>query len=78
MKDDIQQRAVNFQSTVVFDESQFAEPIHEKADSRASGAHDLSQRFLADLGNHGFRFGFLAEVGHQQKYPRQPLFAGVE
>src|SRR5581483_11739597 len=78
MEDHIQQRPVNVKSAVVVDEAQLAELVHEKADSRARGANDLSQCFLANLGNHRLRFAFLPVVGEQEQNPRQPLFTGIE
>jgi hypothetical protein len=74
----IQKRTVNAQLTVVLDESQFAEAIHEEADSGAGGANHLCQGFLADFGNHGLWSPVFAELGEQQQGACQALFAGVE
>jgi hypothetical protein len=43
VKDNIQQRTVDAQFAVVFDESQFAESIHEEADPGPGGANHLRQ-----------------------------------
>jgi hypothetical protein len=64
----VEQQTVDLQSAVVMDETQFPEPVHEKADSRASGVNHLGQRLLTDLGNHGFRNTLLAKM-RQQKDP---------
>ena len=69
---------MDFQTSVVVDEAELAESVHEKADSRASGANDASQGFLADLWNDRLGCAFLPEVRQQQKHPCQPLLAGVE
>jgi hypothetical protein len=50
----IEQRAVDLQPAVVVNKTQFPEAVHEKANSRASGANHLGQRLLADFGDHGF------------------------
>ena len=37
----IEQRAMDFQPAIVVNKAQLPEPVHEKADSRAGGAHHL-------------------------------------
>ena len=78
VKDDVEQRTVNFQPTVVFNESQLSEPIHKEVNSRSGGTHHFRQRFLAYLRNYVLRSPFLAKAGQQQKGPRQPLLNGVK
>ena len=78
VQDHIQQRAVDAQTAVVFDEAELAEFVHEKAHPRAGSADHLGQGFLADLGNHRLRFPLLPEVGQQQKKARQAFFARIE
>ena len=78
MQNDIEQRTVNLQATVVLDETQLPEPVHGKANSRSGGANDFRQCLLADLCNHRLWFAFFAEIGQQQKHPRQPLLTGIE
>ena len=63
---------------VIADKAQFAEFVHEKADPRPRGSHNLGQCLLADLRDDGFRVAFFAKIRKQQEDPRQPLFAGVE
>src|ERR1700733_15806439 len=69
---------MNLKPTVVVNETQFAEPVHEKADPRARGTYDLGQRLLAHLGNYQLGRTLLAKVGQQEQYPRQALLAGIE
>ena len=38
VQNDMEQRAVNLQPTVVVDKSQFSEPVHEETNPRAGGA----------------------------------------
>ncbi len=66
---------MHVQLTVIVDETQFAEFIHEETDTGARGADHLGERFLTDLRNDRLRFTFLPKVGQQQERPRQPLLA---
>jgi hypothetical protein len=45
----IQQGIMDFQFSVVFDKTQFAEFVHEKAHPRSGGADHLRQRFLTEV-----------------------------
>jgi hypothetical protein len=56
---------MDLQPTVVVNETKFPKSVHEKADSRTSGTNYLGQGLLADLGDHGFRNTFLAEMTEQ-------------
>jgi len=47
----VEQRAVDLQTAVVVNETQFPKPVHEKADSRTSRAYHLGQGLLTDFGN---------------------------
>lgn len=66
---------MNLKPTIVVNEAQFAEPVHEKVDPRARGAYDLSQRLLAHLRNHQLGRALLAKVSQQEQHPRQALLA---
>ena len=66
---------MNLKPTVVVNESQFAKPVHEKANLRPRGTYDLSQRLLAHLRNHRVGRALLAKVGQQEQHPRQSLLA---
>src|SRR4029077_15090155 len=48
VQDDVQQRAVDFDTAVVFDEAQFAELVHEEIHPRSRGADHLRKGLLAD------------------------------
>src|SRR5438105_4379684 len=61
VKNHVQQRAVDLDRTVVFDEAHLAKAVHEEADTRSGRSHHLCQRFLADLRNHDFRLVGFAE-----------------
>src|SRR5690349_11170854 len=61
----IEQRAVDLQTAVVVDESQFPEPVHEEANPRAGGPNHLGQGLLTYFGNHALGHAFLAEMGEQ-------------
>ena len=65
MENYIEQRAVDLQTAVVVDESQFPEPVHEEADPRAGGPNHLGQGLLTYSGNHALGYTFLAEMGEQ-------------
>ena len=65
---------MNSDSAVVFDKSEFAKSIHEKAHARAGSADHLRQSFMRNPGNVLFGLSRLAEFSHQQQNPRQPLF----
>ena len=75
LQKNVEQRVVNSNLAVVFDEAQFPKAIHEKTHPGSGCADHLSQDFLADLRNHSFGFAFLAELGEQQQNSSQPLFA---
>jgi hypothetical protein len=78
VENDIEQRTVHLETTVVVDESQLPEAVHEEADSGARRADHLREGFLTDLRDYGFRNAFLAEMSQQQQNARKSLFAGVE
>ena len=64
MKDDREERTVNLKSTVVVDESQLPEFVHEGIDSGASCAHHLGQNFLADFRDlSSLAYAVFAEAG---------------
>ena len=45
---------MNPKVSVVADEAELSELVHEKADSRSGGADELSQCLLAHIGDRGF------------------------
>ena len=79
MKDNTDKRTMNVHATiVVVNETKVAKAIKEKADSRAGCANHLGEGFLTHLRDERHGFGFLAEVGHQQKKASEAFLAGVE
>jgi len=71
VKNNIQQRAVDLQSTFytasIMNETQFPEPVHEKTHSRSGGSNHIGQGFLAYLGNHGLRHSLFSKMGEQER-----------
>ena len=78
MEDDIEEGAVHVDATVVLQEAQLPELIHEETYAGPCGANHFGQHFLTDLRNDRLRLAFLPEMGHEQQHPRQPLLAGIE
>jgi hypothetical protein len=72
------QGIMDFQLSVVFDEPQFAEFVHEKADARSGRADHLRQCFLTVLSQDWLRPAFLAEICQEKEKPGEALFARVE
>ena len=63
----VQQGIMDFQFSVVFDKSQFAEFVHEKAHARSRRADHLRQGFLTKISNDRLRPAFLAEICKEKK-----------
>jgi hypothetical protein len=74
----IQQRIVDLDFSVVADESELAELVHEEADAGPGGPDHLRQSFLADIRTDRLRTSFLAEICQQKQQSGQPLLAGIE
>ena len=60
----IEQRLVNLDAAVVFNEAELAKAVHEEADAGSGGADHFRQGLLSDLGDQCFRFTRLAEFRH--------------
>src|SRR5258705_11221559 len=58
----VQQGIMDFQFSVVFDKTQFAEFVHEKAHARSRRADHLRQGFLTKSSHDRLRPAFLAEI----------------
>jgi hypothetical protein len=69
---------VNTDASVVFDEPQFAEPVHEEAYSGPGSSDHLRQRLLRNLWDQSLRFSGSAELRHEQQDSGQALFAAIE
>src|SRR5713101_7022568 len=63
---------------VVFDETQFAEFVHEKAHARSGRADHLCKRFLTKRSHDRLWPAFLAEICKQKEKPGEALFARIE
>jgi hypothetical protein len=70
-----QKRIVDFNFSVVVDEPQFAEFVHEETDAGSGGADHLCQGFLADI---RIDWAFLSEMREQKEKAREALLARVE
>ena len=75
VNDDIQKRCMNLQFTIVLDQSELPELVHEGVDPRTGCADSRRQRFLTDLWDDRFELPFLAEISKEQEYPSEALFA---
>src|SRR5437764_8043576 len=64
---------MDFQFSVVFDETQFAEFVHEKAHARSGRADHLRQRFLTELSHDRLWPAFLAEICQQKEKSGEAL-----
>jgi hypothetical protein len=64
---DVEKRTVDLQciSSVIINEPQFPEPVHEKVNPRARCAYHLCERFLTDCRNQNLGLTFLAKVSQQ-------------
>src|ERR1700756_592728 len=67
----VQQGIMDFQFSVVFNKTQFAEFVHEKA-------HARRQRFLTELSHDRLWPAFLAEICKQKEKSGEALFARIE
>ena len=65
-------------ASVIVNESQFPEPVHEKTDPRPRGAYHLCEGFLTHLGDYSLGSAFLAEMSQQQKNTSKALLTGIE
>ena len=65
-------------ATVVLNEAEFPEFVHEKVDSGARCANHFRQNLLGNLGKQFLRLGFLTVASEQQKSPSQSFLAGVK
>src|SRR4029077_4164909 len=74
----VEKGAVDLQSAVVVNKSQFSEAVHEEAYSRAGSADHFRQCLLADPRDYGFRNALLAEMQDQKEDSGQPLFTRIE
>ena len=77
-QDYVQQGIMDLDFSVVFDKTQFAEFVHEKAHARSGRADHLRQRFLTERANDRLRLPFLAEICKQKEKAGETLFARIK
>jgi hypothetical protein len=73
MQNGVQQRIMNLYLSIVADESEFAELVHEVAHPGPSCADHFRQRFLADSGIDWHRVALLSEMREQKEKARESL-----
>lgn len=64
---------MNLNFSIVIDEAEPAELVHEKADPGSRRANHFSQRFLSDVRIDRRRVALLAKIRQQKKKPRKAL-----
>jgi hypothetical protein len=69
---------MDFNSSVVADESQFAEFVHKKTDAGSGGADHRCQCLLADTWIDRLRTAFLSEMREQKEKACETLLARIE
>ena len=69
---------MHLQTTVVVNEAELSEFVHEEVHSGAGGANHLRQSLLAQLWDDGFGLIFFSETGQDQKRSGQTFLAGIE
>src|SRR6476660_10236528 len=74
----VQQGIMDLDFSVVFDKTQFAESVHEKAHARSGRADHLRQRFLTKVSHDRLWPAFLAKICKQKEQPREALFARIK
>jgi hypothetical protein len=74
----VQQGTMDFQSSIVFDKTQLAELVHEKAYARSGRADHLRQHFLTELSHDRLRPAFLTEICKEKEKSGEALFARIE
>src|SRR6476620_3588993 len=73
----VQQGTMDFQGSIVFDKTQLAEFVHEKAHARPGRADHLRQHFLTELSHDRLRPAFLAEICKEKEKSGEALFARI-
>src|SRR6202048_4353414 len=77
-QDHVQQGIMDLDFSVVFDKTQFAELVHEKADARSGRADHLRQGFLTKLSHDRLRLALLAEICKQKEKSGKTLLARIK
>jgi hypothetical protein len=74
----VRQGIMDFQFSIVFDKTQFAEFVHEKAHAWSRRANHLRQGFLTKISHDRLRPAFLAEICKEKEQPGEAFFARIE
>jgi hypothetical protein len=77
-ENDIQERTVDLDVTIVVDEAQASKLIHKEAHAAAGRSDHLCEGLLTDLRQYWLGFALLAEIGQDQQQARKPFFTGIE
>ena len=67
MEDDVQQGTMDDEVTVIINETQLAELVHEHTNARSGGADHIGEGFLAHFGNDGFSLSLFSKIGHEEE-----------
>src|SRR3990170_2415024 len=78
VEDDIEERTVHSQRTIILNEAQLPELVHEETPPRPRRPDHVRQQFLTDLGDDKLSLILLAHVSQQQENPGQPFLARIE
>src|ERR1019366_7430367 len=78
VQDKTQEGSVDVETSVVLNEAQFPEFIHEEIDSGARCPDHFRQSLLRYFGDYFLRLVLLAISREHQQSARQPFLAGVE
>src|SRR5256885_1043448 len=77
--DNCQERRIDLETTVIFDEPELLELIHEEVHTGSGGPDHFGQRFLRDFRQLPQRLvSLLTIAGKEKQRAGQPLFAGIE
>ena len=79
VEDDTEEGAVDVNPvSIVVQEAELPELVHEVTHPGAGGANHFGEYFLTDLRDDHLRFPFFPEMGHEKEHPRETLLAGIE
>jgi hypothetical protein len=78
VQDNTQEGSIDVKTSIVLNEAQFPEFIHEEIDSGARCPDHFRQSLLRYFGDHFLRLVLLAIASEQQQSAGQPLFTGVK
>jgi hypothetical protein len=75
VQNDVEQRTVYFQVTIIVDQSHFSKSVHEKAHARSRRSDHLGKRFLGNFCDDPLRASVMAEIRQQKQRARQSFLA---